>query len=51
MGGEEKLERHHHQGKINARDRIESLVDKETFTEIGKLVDCLLYTSPSPRDS
>ncbi len=39
MGGEEKLERHHHQGKINARDRIESLVDKETFTEIGKLVE------------
>ena len=29
---------------ISAKDRIESLVDFQSFK------DCLLYTSPSPRD-
>ncbi|HEX9544997.1 MAG TPA: carboxyl transferase domain-containing protein, partial [Pyrinomonadaceae bacterium] len=38
-GGPEKIERQHKQGKLTARERIDLLLDKDTFSqEIGLLV-------------
>ncbi|SIO72027.1 Biotin-requiring enzyme [Burkholderia sp. GAS332] len=37
MGGTEKVERQHAAGKLTARERIASLVDPESFAEIGAL--------------
>ncbi|KUH82846.1 MULTISPECIES: carboxyl transferase domain-containing protein [unclassified Mycobacterium] len=38
MGGTERLEKHHGKGKLDARARIEHLLDKGTFREFGTLV-------------
>ena len=35
MGGKERIERQKQQGKLNARERIDMLLDKGTFHEIG----------------
>lgn len=35
MGGEEKIARHHNQGKLTVRERIDALVDPGSFHEIG----------------
>ena len=37
-GGLDKLEKHHAQGKLSARERIEMLLDKGTFVELDKFV-------------
>ena len=38
-GGPEKIEKIHKQGKLTARERIELLLDKDTYSqEIGLLV-------------
>ncbi len=36
-GGQEKIERQHERGKYTARERIEKLLDPETFEEMGIL--------------
>src|SRR6202451_448847 len=38
MGGPERLDKHHAKGKLDARARIERLLDPGTFREIGTLV-------------
>jgi acetyl-CoA carboxylase carboxyltransferase component len=38
MGGPERLERHHLAGKLDARARLELLLDPGSFTELGTLV-------------
>jgi len=38
MGGPERVAKHHDKGKLNARARIEYLLDPGTFREIGTLV-------------
>jgi acetyl-CoA carboxylase carboxyltransferase component len=38
MGGPERLARHHGQGKLDARTRVEALLDPGSFAEIGTLV-------------
>jgi acetyl-CoA carboxylase carboxyltransferase component len=38
MGGPERLAKHHGKGKLDARARIEHLLDKGTFRELGTLV-------------
>ena len=38
MGGKERVDRHHSQGKLTIRERIEKLVDKDTFFEVGTLM-------------
>ncbi len=38
MGGPERLDKHHAKGKLDARARIEHLLDPDTFQEIGTLV-------------
>ena len=35
MGGKEKIARHHNQGKLTVRERIDGLVDAGSFHEIG----------------
>ena len=44
-GGEKSRERHLSRGKLLPRDRVAQLCDPNT-----PFLDCLLYTSPSPRD-
>src|SRR3982751_3665040 len=34
-GGQERIDKHHEQGKLTARERIDRLVDGGTFQEIG----------------
>ncbi len=38
MGGPERLDKHHNKGKLDARARIDRLLDPGTFREIGTLV-------------
>jgi acetyl-CoA carboxylase carboxyltransferase component len=38
MGGQERLAKHHSKGKLDARARLEHLLDKGTFREFGTLV-------------
>jgi acetyl-CoA carboxylase carboxyltransferase component len=38
MGGTERLDKHRGKGKLDARARVERLVDPGTFREIGTLV-------------
>ena len=38
MGGAERLAKHHDKGKLDARDRVQRLLDPGTFREIGTLV-------------
>lgn len=37
MGGEEKVQRHRKAGKLPARERIEKMLDADTFREVGAL--------------
>lgn len=37
-GGQDKIDRQHSDGKLTARERIETLLDKNTFVEIDKFV-------------
>ncbi len=37
MGGEDKVARHHAQGKLTARERVDLLFDPDSFNEIGAL--------------
>jgi len=52
MGGPERLEKHHANGKLDARQRAEALFDAGTFTEIGALAGNLSEsgTAPAPAD-
>jgi len=48
-GGPEKIERQHQQGKLTARERIELLLDKESYVqEIGLLVAYDQYQGGAP---
>src|SRR5882672_12887469 len=49
-GGAEKIERQHKQGKLTARERIDLLLDKDSFQqEIGLLVAYDQYKSVGSR--
>ncbi|MEQ9297992.1 MAG: acyl-CoA carboxylase subunit beta [Cyclobacteriaceae bacterium] len=37
-GGQKRIDKHHSQGKLTARERIELLLDKGSFQEVGKFV-------------
>jgi len=43
MGGAEKVERHHSQGKLTVRERIDELLDPRTFHEVGALTGRATY--------
>src|SRR3978361_1424833 len=38
MGGPERVDKHHGKGRLDARARIERLLDPGTFRELGMLV-------------
>jgi acetyl-CoA carboxylase carboxyltransferase component len=37
LGGEERVDRHHKQGKLTVRERIDKLTDPGSFQEVGQL--------------
>ena len=43
MGGDEKVARHHAQGKLTVRERIDALLDPGSFHEIGALTGRATY--------
>ena len=43
MGGAESVARHHDSGKLTARERIEKLLDPDSFREIGALTGSAKY--------
>jgi acetyl-CoA carboxylase carboxyltransferase component len=43
MGGAEKVARHHSQGKLTVRERIDGLLDTGTFHEVGTLTGRATY--------
>ncbi|MCH2186332.1 acetyl-CoA carboxylase carboxyltransferase subunit [Myxococcota bacterium] len=47
MGGNEKLERQAARGEMNARQRIEALLDPDSFQELGTLVGAISEGAPA----
>ncbi|MCY4454226.1 MAG: hypothetical protein OXC01_20010 [Immundisolibacterales bacterium] len=43
MGGPEKVARHHGQGKLTVRERVDGLLDPGTFHEIGSVTGVATY--------
>ncbi len=43
MGGTEKVDRHHANGKLTVRERIDALLDHGTFREVGELTGRATY--------
>ena len=43
MGGEERIERQHNNGRLTVRERIDALVDPNSFHEIGALAGKATY--------
>ncbi len=43
LGGAEKVERHHAQGKLTVRERIDALLDPGSFHEVGALTGRATY--------
>jgi acetyl-CoA carboxylase carboxyltransferase component len=43
MGGEEKVDRHRAQGKLTVRERIDALLDEDSFHEIGAMTGRASY--------
>ncbi len=43
MGGAEKVDRHHANGKLTVRERIDSLLDPGSFREVGELTGRATY--------
>ncbi|MCH1598810.1 MAG: hypothetical protein L7S70_00285, partial [Pseudomonadales bacterium] len=44
MGGEERIQRQHDNGRLTVRERIEALADTDTFHEIGALAGKAQYS-------
>ena len=43
LGGEEKVERQHHYGKLTIRERLDAIVDQDSFHEYGKTAGVASY--------
>ena len=50
MGGPEKLARQKSRGKLNARERLAALLDKDSFREIGKMAGRGIYSDTGKLD-
>ncbi|MCE2558098.1 MAG: methylmalonyl-CoA carboxyltransferase, partial [Acidobacteria bacterium] len=44
MGGPEKVERQHHFGKLTVRERIDAMIDADSFHEVGEIAGRSEYT-------
>ena len=49
MGGEEKIARQHGAGKLTVRERVEKLVDADSFREVGVLAGTGVYDEEGRR--
>lgn len=45
MGGEERIQRQHENGRLTVRERIDALVDPDSFHEIGALAGKATYSA------
>ncbi|MFQ5828805.1 MAG: acyl-CoA carboxylase subunit beta [Candidatus Methylomirabilia bacterium] len=45
LGGAERVKRHHEAGKLTIRERIDRLVDPNTFQEVGRLTGSATYVT------
>ena len=45
MGGDERIQRQHDNGRLTVRERIEELVDTDSFHEIGALAGKAEYSA------
>ncbi|MFQ5899594.1 MAG: acyl-CoA carboxylase subunit beta [Candidatus Methylomirabilia bacterium] len=45
LGGAERVKRHHEAGKLTIRERIDRLVDPNSFQEVGQLTGAATYVS------
>lgn len=43
LGGAERVQRHHDDGKLTIRERIDRLVDPDSFHEVGQLAGAATY--------
>ncbi len=43
LGGEARVDRHHQQGKLTIRERIDELLDAGSFTEVGQVTGDAQY--------
>ncbi|MGF6781155.1 carboxyl transferase domain-containing protein [Paraburkholderia sp. GAS334] len=50
LGGDEQVARHHAQGKLTARERIDHLLDPGSFAEIGMLAGTVKYDADRKRE-
>ena len=50
LGGEERVDRHHKQGKLTVRERIARLVDTGSFQEIGQLAGAATWEGGKFKD-
>ena len=51
MGGVDKVKRQHDQGRLTVRERIDGLIDKNSFHEIGAISGGSLRAISSRRRS
>ncbi len=50
LGGEERVERHHKQGKLTVRERIDKLTEPGSFQEIGQLAGAATWEGGKFKD-
>ena len=50
LGGEERVERHHKQGKLTVRERIDKIADPASFQEIGQLAGAATWEGGEFKD-
>ena len=47
MGGEEKVKRQHDSGRLTIRERVDTLIDKDSLHEIGTIAGNAVYNENS----
>ncbi len=50
LGGEARVDRHHQQGKLTIRERIDELLDAGSFTEVGQVTGDAQYEDGKFKD-
>ena len=50
MGGEERVDRQHQQNKLTVRERIDSLLDADSFIEVGQITGDTQYEDGKFKD-
>ena len=50
LGGEERVDRHHKQGKLTVRERIEKLTEPGSFQEVGQLAGAATWEGGKFKD-